>query len=234
MTVVLINPNSTESMTLSALVAARGAAPDVMFEGWTSHDGPPVIQGEADGRACVPPLLRLVEKADREGADLIVIACFDDTGLAEARALASCPVIGIGQAAFTAAALLTDRFAVVTTLPVSVPVIEANLARHGHSAPVLACGVPVAALDADPDAARPAVLEAAFSAVDGGAEAIVLGCAGMAPLTGPIARGIRRPVLDGVTSAARLSPALLSGAVRGKRHDPAARSDEHVPAGSVS
>ena len=208
MTVVLINPNSTESMTLSALAAARAAAPEVAFEGWTSHEGPPVIQGEADGRACVPPLLRLVAKADRKGAGLIVIACFDDTGLPEARAIASCPVIGIGQAAFAAAALLTDRFAVVTTLPVSVPVIEANLARYGHAAPVLASGVPVAELDADPEAALPAVLGATRRAAEDGAKVIVLGCAGMSPLTRTIQQEVGRPILDGVTSAARFSRLL--------------------------
>ena len=209
MTVVLINPNSTDSMTRSALAAARAAAPGLTFEGWTSHEGPPVIQGEADGRACVPPLLHLVEKAGREGAELIVIACFDDTGLSEARALASCPVIGIGQAAFAAAALLVDRFAVVTTLSVSVPVIEANLARYGHKAPVLASGVGVAELDADPEAALPAVLVAAQVAVGNGAAAIVLGCAGMTPLRAPLQRRLGRPVLDGVTSAARLANVLI-------------------------
>ena len=208
MTVVLINPNSTESMTRSALAAARAAAPGTRFEGWTSREGPPVIQGEADGRACVPPLLRLVEKADREAAALVVIACFDDTGLAEARARASCPVIGIGQAAFAAAALLTDRFAVVTTLPVSVPVIEANLARYGHAAPVLASGVPVAELDADPEAALPAVLGATRRAAEGGAKVVVLGCAGMTPLTGKIEHLVGCPVIDGVTSSARLSAVL--------------------------
>ena len=40
-----------------------------------------------------------IAKAEREGADAIVIACFDDTGLDAARALAAIPVIGICEAA---------------------------------------------------------------------------------------------------------------------------------------
>ena len=46
--------------------------------------------------------------------------------LAEARARAHCPVIGIGQAGYHVAALLGARFAVLTTLPVSVPVIASG------------------------------------------------------------------------------------------------------------
>ncbi|MEP6319927.1 MAG: aspartate/glutamate racemase family protein, partial [Paracoccaceae bacterium] len=43
--IVLINPNSTVSMTQSMLRTARETAPSAQFEGWTSHDGPPSIQG---------------------------------------------------------------------------------------------------------------------------------------------------------------------------------------------
>lgn len=59
MTVVLINPNSTEAMTQSALRAARAAAPDLTIEGWTSTYGPVSIEGPEDGARAIPPLLDL-------------------------------------------------------------------------------------------------------------------------------------------------------------------------------
>ena len=92
----------------------------------------------------------LAEIAAAGPVDAVVIACFDDTGLAEARAIAGCPVIGIGEAAFHAAMLIGARFSVVTTLAVSVPVIEANLAAYGLASAcvrVRASGVPVLGIE---------------------------------------------------------------------------------------
>ena len=129
MTVLIINPNSTDAMTRAMTTAARQVAPELEFEGWTSRNGPAAIQGPEDGEAASGPLLDLVCKArDAKG---IIIGCFDDTALPEAAARVPCPVLGIGQAAFHYCALRQWRFGVVTTMAVSVPVIEENLARYG-------------------------------------------------------------------------------------------------------
>ncbi|GAA0310186.1 aspartate/glutamate racemase family protein [Rhodovulum strictum] len=212
MTFVFINPNSTAAMTEQVLAMARAAQPGALFEGWTSTHGPAAIQGPEDGAAAVPPLLDLVAKADRAGAAGVAIACFDDTGLNEARRLARCPVIGIGQAAYHIAALRGWRFSVVTTLSVSVPIIEANIRGSGlggHLGRVRASEVPVLDLEHDPDAAfRRIADEAARAAAEDGIDAVVLGCAGMARLTGHLRAALPVPVIDGVESAARLLAAL--------------------------
>ena len=118
MAVIIINPNSTASMTDAMLAQARRSAPDLDFDGWTSTEGPQAIQGAADGEAARVPLLKLVERASSQGADGIIIGCFDDTALEEAATIADCPVIGIGQASYHFAALRNWRFSVVTTLSV--------------------------------------------------------------------------------------------------------------------
>jgi len=74
-------------MTDAMVKTARKAAPNSNIVGWTSIDGPPAIQGEQDGDAAIPPLLKLVGKADSAGAKAIIIGCFDDTGLSEARSI---------------------------------------------------------------------------------------------------------------------------------------------------
>ena len=131
MAVIIINPNSTCSMTEAMLAQARRAAPKLVFEGWTSHDAPPAIQGTADGEAARAPLLNLVRQASVQGAEGIIIGCFDDTALEEAATIANCPVIGIGQASYHYAALRNWRFSVVTTLSVSIPIIQSNIERYG-------------------------------------------------------------------------------------------------------
>lgn len=213
MSIVVINPNATVSMTRAALEAARRAVPGVAFEGWTSHDGPSVIEGPEDGAACVPPLLRLVERASEQGAEAIIIACFDDTGLRKARALARCPVIGIGQAAFHTAALIADRTAVVTTVRAAVPVIEANIAVLGLDravGPVRASGIRVADLEHDPHAALSILSIEIDRAVSEGADAVILGCAGMVGVIDALRARSPVPLVEGVEAAARLAHACIA------------------------
>lgn len=207
MPVVIINPNSTGAMTDAMTAVARAAEPSLSFEGWTSHDGPPAIQGAEDGAAATPPLLRLVRQADAESADAIIIGCFDDTALSEAARIARCPVIGIGQAAFHYCALRQWRFSVVTTLAVSVPVLEGNISRYGLTGGlgrVRASNVPVLELESDPERAVTPILREARDAVrDDGVDAIVLGCAGMVAVTDALRKELDVAVVDPVRAAAR-------------------------------
>lgn len=206
MPVIVINPNSTAAMTNAMTAAATEAAPDLWFEGWTSTDGPAAIQGPEDGAVATPPLLSLVARAAAAKADGIIIGCFDDTALAEAAAAAPCPVLGIGQAAFHHCALRQWRFGVVTTLPVSVPVIEANIARYGLDGGltrVHASNVPVLELERAPDEAIAPIHAEAEQACAEGAEAIVLGCAGMVHVTEALRARLPVPVIDPVEAAAR-------------------------------
>lgn len=204
MSVLIINPNSTEAMTQSMLAAARVATPDLMFDAMTSHDGPPAIQGREDGALAEGPLLRLIDTVTAEG---IIVGCFDDTALAEAAKRAPCPVIGLGQAAFFDCALRHRRFSVVTTLPVSVPVIEANIAGYGlsgHLGRVRASDVPVLELERDPQAACAPILAQARRALEEDqVDAIVLGCAGMVKVIAAMRAELPCPVIDPVESAAR-------------------------------
>ncbi|MEP0565477.1 MAG: aspartate/glutamate racemase family protein, partial [Paracoccaceae bacterium] len=134
----------------------------------------------------------------------IIIACFDDTALNAARKLATCPVIGIGQAAYHLAAIAGERFSVVTTLDVSVPILEANIQAYGlagHLGKVRASGVPVLALEDDPHAARSQVVaELKSAAEEDHIDSVVLGCGGMVDIDQNQSPEIR--IIDGVRAAA--------------------------------
>ena len=213
MSVVIINPNSSVAMTEAMVDAAKQAVPDVTFEGWTSHKGPPSIQGTKDGALAEAPLLELVRKADDDGAKGIVIGCFDDTALAEAAKLASCPVVGIGQAAYHFAALRGWRFSVVTTLTVSVPILERNIhdrGLHGYLSKVRASDVPVLALHEDQASAETRVVEEAKRAErDDDIDAIILGCAGMMHVANAVRQSVRVNVVDPAVTAAACMKWLL-------------------------
>lgn len=213
MQVLVINPNSTQSMTDAIVATARAAAaPDVTVDGCTNLGGPPAIQGEIDGRAATPGVLQLVTRAEADGHSAAIIACFDDTGLADARAAVRIPVIGIGQAAFHAA-MLFGRFSVITTLPASVPVIEDNIARYGLQAActgVRASGLPVLSLEADPVTARDRLAHCAcLAASEDRADALVLGCAGMSAFGSAMTEASGVPAIDGVAAAIGLARTVV-------------------------
>jgi len=210
--IVLINPNSTVSMTQAMLHTARQTVPEAEIEGWTSHDGPPAIQGAADGLLAEGPLLTLVAKASEQGACAIIIGCFDDTALKAARDIASCPVIGIGQAAYHLAVVAGGRFSVVTTLAVSVPILEANIHAYGlegQLGKVRASGVPVLALEQDVNAAVDQVVaEVQRAAREDNVQSVVLGCGGMVDIKQRSGQVPTIRLIDGVRAAAAFASQL--------------------------
>src|SRR5436190_17877777 len=209
----IVNPNTTAAMTKTIAVAATKAArPDTVIRAVSSAFGPASIEGAYDDAFAVPGLLEQIKAGEAEGADAHVIACFDDTGLDAARALADAPVIGIGEAGFHLATMLAHRFAVVTTLSRSVPVLESNLLRYGldrRCARVRATDVAVLDLDNPASNARAKIgIEIARALEDDHAEAIVLGCAGMADLAASLSVEFGVPVIDGVAAAVVMAEAL--------------------------
>lgn len=215
MHILVINPNSTASMTRSIEEAAKAAAgSETQVTAVNPPDTPPAIQGAEDGAAALPGLFRLfdAEVVEKGGYDACVIACFDDTGLMALKRRSPIPVIGIGEAAFHAAMLAGEHFSVVTTLGVSIPVIEANIAAYGFAArcrKVRASEVPVLALEADPETSRNAIAAEIAAAVSADKpDAIVLGCAGMADLALTLSDRFELPVIDGVAAAIAFAEAL--------------------------
>ncbi len=208
---LIINPNATQAMTDCVIASARATAPQAQITGWTSTKGPPSIQGAADGALAVPPLLELIGEAS--GYDAIIIACFDDTGLAEAKALSPVPVIGIGEASYHTARLLGHRFSVVTTLSVSLPVLNDNIQSTGFGSicgQVRASDVPVLEIERDPEAAFKAIRAEALTALaEDDISAIVLGCAGMTGLAESLA-DLDAEIIDGVLAATQLALALVA------------------------
>jgi len=201
----VVNPNTTASMTAKIAAAARAIAlPDTVIDARQPTMGPVSIEGFYDEAFAVPGMLGCIRDADRDGADAHIIACFDDTGLDAARAAAKAPVIGIGEAGFHIASLIAARFAVVTTLGVSIVPIEHNLKKYGlaeRCARVRAAEVPVLALEErNADALAKISTEITAAIRDDRAEAIVLGCAGMADLTARLAARHGVPVVDGVAA----------------------------------
>ena len=213
MRILIINPNTTASMTEKIGHAARQvASTGTTIVARNPARGPASIQGAEDGEAALPGLFEELDKA--EGFDAVIIACFDDTGLYAARKRTRVPVVGIGEAAFHYAMLVAERFSVVTTLSVSIPVIQENIMRYGLAARcgrVRASNVPVLELERPGSSARETISDEIASALlHDNSDAIVLGCAGMADLAADLSARHHVPVIDGVAAATKLAEGLAS------------------------
>src|SRR5262245_23968757 len=219
MDILVVNPNTTASMTETIRRAAeKSAAPGTRIVAVNPPSGPESIEGFYDDALAVPGLLAEIAKGEAQGVAAHVIACFDDTGLDAARSLACAPVVGIGEAAFHVASLIAGRFGVVTTLARSVPTIEFNLIRYGlaaRCARVRASDVAVLDLEKRQSHAIGRIdAQIAAAKSDDGAEAIVLGCAGMADLAADLTARHGLPVIDGVAAAVALAETLVRLGVR--------------------
>lgn len=212
MRILVVNPNTTASMTLKIAEAARRVASvgTEIIAVNPSH-GPASIEGYYDEARSLAGMLDLI--AAHPEADAVIIACFDDTGLDAARCLTDRPVIGIGEAAYHMASMISNKFSVVTTLARSVPALEHNLQRYGlaaRCAKVRSSEVAVLELEHAAGPARTKINAEIRRAIDEDlAEAIVLGCAGMADLTDALTLEHGLPVLDGVSCAITLCEGMV-------------------------
>ncbi|MBJ7340459.1 aspartate/glutamate racemase family protein [Mycolicibacterium sp.] len=214
MRLLIVNPNSTASMTAAIGAAARtvaGPATDVVAV--NPPDGPASIESDDDERRCIPGLLTEVHRAEagENPPDAYVIACFGDPGLDRVRAAVGVPVLGIAQAAMHAAALSAGSFSVVTSMSATVPTAWelAKTYTPRQCLGVHASDIPVLQIDSDPSTIDPIGDLCEKALVQDGSRAIVLGCAAMAKFASPLTERLGVPVVDGVVAATLLAEALV-------------------------
>lgn len=214
MRILVINPNTTVSMTHIIEAAARKVAcTGTEIVAVTAATGPASIEGYFDEALAVPGLLACIREGVASGVDAAIIACFDDTGLDAARAMSAIPVLGICEAALAVCSFIARRATVVTTdLRARVPV-EDLVTRYGMQGRVRvrAVGIPVLSLGGPcSDATAQLKHEIGRALEEDHSEAIVLGCAGMADLAAALQLEFGVPVIDGVGAAVKQAEALHS------------------------
>jgi allantoin racemase len=211
--ILVVNPNTTAAMTeLIGRCAVAAAGPGTTVEAVNPAMGPVSIESHYDEALAVPGLLAEIARGEAAGVDGYVIACFGDPGLDAARELARGPVVGIAEAAMRTASYLGRGFSVVTTLGRTRGRAR-DLAEHygvGRAClAVRACEIPVLELER-PGGREVITRECARAVAEDGADAIVLGCAGMADLCAEISAAIGVPVVDGVAAGVRAVESLVA------------------------
>jgi len=100
-------------------------------------NGPIFIETEEHEKLAVPDLLRVVKDGEKRGYNAIIINCFGDPGVDEARKIVDVPVVGAGEASFSNVKEAKKRFTVITTVQEAVARVRRNARKHGAE-PLLA------------------------------------------------------------------------------------------------
>jgi allantoin racemase len=227
----LLNPN-TDSRQTDAMgrVAAEALGPGCEVVTVTATRGPRSIESAADEAVAGAQVVEMVRATP--DCDAYLIACFGDPGLHAARELTDAPVVGIGEAAYRAACLVSRRFAVITTLRRGLPELE-DAAEHegvgGRCVAVLPVEIGVQEQGAANPKAVAAIVAAGRLAIENHrAEALVLACGAMADVADEASAALGVPVCDGVSFGALLAHALWRSGLRTSKAG-AYRRPEAIP-----
>jgi Asp/Glu/hydantoin racemase len=206
--ILVINPNSNDNVTrhlaaaLQPLVFADGPEIDCV----TLAEGPFGVESQADVDSVSMPLRALV--AADNSADAYVIACYSDPGLQVCREATSRPVFGIAESGVLTALARGDRFGIIAVAQRSIPrhmryLRQMSLTDRCVGERPLNMTVAETASGSD-TLERMIKVGRELKDIDG-ANAIVMGCAGMARHRAALEEAIGIPVIDPTQAAVTMA-----------------------------
>lgn len=213
MRIVVMNPNTTASMTASIrAIAEQSAGPGTQIFATEPLWGPESIEGHFEGYLSAAAVLDRLTTLE-EPFDALVMAGFGEPGREGAQELLDVPVLDITECAAQLAMMLGHTYGVVTTLDRAVPQIQDRLLTAGllqRCAGVRGTGLGVLELEEDEARTVDVIVETARKLVEEDhAEVICLGCGGMAGLQEKVSAALGVPVVDGVAAAVKFAESVV-------------------------
>lgn len=218
MRILLINPNTSESITARLESAARAVmAPDTQLDCVTAPAGVPYISTRTEAQIGGVQVLEILAQRHTEH-DAAIVAAFGDPGLGAARELFDLPVVGLAEAGMLTACMLGGRFAILTFATALGPWYKECVAWHRLEPRCAGVFMPedgFTSIDNVQDERCERLVAMAGDIADAGtADAIVLAGAPLAGLAAKVRDRIALPVVDCAEAAicqaetlARLRPA---------------------------
>jgi allantoin racemase len=210
----VINPNSNEVVTRGideAVAPLRFSdGPEIVCS--TLAEGPFGVETQEHVESVTLPLRRLVESDNASAA--FVIACYSDPGLHACREGTTRPVFGIAECGVLTALARAERFGVIAILQRSIARHMRYLRQMGLT-DRLAGERPLelSVAESASDRTLPRMIEVGRALKDqDGANAIVMGCAGMARHRQPLEDALGIPVIDPTQAAVTMAIGAVQSA----------------------
>ena len=214
MRILMLNPNTSRSVTdLIADAARAAAAPGTEIVPATAPRGVPYIATRAEAVLGGAVALEMLAEL-HGGVDAAVIAAFGDPALGGARELFPIPVVGLAEAGMLTACMLGARFAIVTFAQTLEPWYRECVEWHGlerRCAGIRALGGAFRSIDDVQREKEDLLVELALRAVEEDhADVVLLAGAPLAGLAPRVAERIPVPVVDCVAASVKQAEALVA------------------------
>jgi len=212
--VLLLNPNTSQSVTdLLAAAGRRAAAPDTVITPMTAPRGVPYVATRAEAQIAGAVTLELL--AEHRGSyDAAIIAAFGDPGLFAARELFDVPIVGMAEAAMLTACMLGRKFAIVTFATALVPWYRECVEMHGlqgRCAAIRMLDSPFNDIASVQREKEDLLVDLATRAVtENDADVVILGGAPLSGLARKVKDRIPVPVIDQVEASVKQAEALVA------------------------
>ncbi|MCD6262889.1 aspartate/glutamate racemase family protein [Candidatus Bathyarchaeota archaeon] len=178
------------------------AEPFTVVDGTWFDSGTPHLEYEFYEHLAIHRIIEKTVRAERDGYDAVVIGCFYDPGLREARELVRIPVVGVCEASLQVASSLTaGKFSILVGRRKWIPKMADNVRNYGFESRIASWRVLNLTVPdmRDKEKTQAAILREARAAVEEDlAECVVLGCTGMAGQAKKAQEELGIPVLDPV------------------------------------
>ncbi|MEM0313664.1 MAG: aspartate/glutamate racemase family protein [Candidatus Bathyarchaeia archaeon] len=198
----------------------RAVNPGTELELVSIPRGPKSIETFYDVALAGPEILRVIQKNDQD-VDAIVINCFADPALDAAREITNKVVLGPGETSMSIALHLGAKFSVISVLPNTPYWVRMQAVKLGVAsrlAAAIGVDVSVRELQEAPAQALAKLIKAAQDTVARDqAEAIILGCTGMAPLAERVRDAVEVPVIEPAITTVKMAELLVSLGLRHHR-----------------
>jgi Asp/Glu/hydantoin racemase len=214
MRLLLLNPNTTQTVTdRLAHVAREAASPGTEIVALTAPRGVPYIVSRAEAVIGGGVALEMLAE-HHDGFDAAILAAFGDPGLGGARELFPLPVVGLAEAGMLTARMLGRSFSVVSFARGFEPWYRECVAWHGltsRCASIRCLEDDFASLETvQQEHGAHLVALAARAVEEDGADVVVLAGAPLAGLAAAVRLRIPVPVIDCVAAAVRQAETLVS------------------------
>lgn len=212
--VLVVNPNTNIEMT-QAIEKTTGSLlrPGMEATVIKAEGGFEALESFYDYSIAAVAVMSTLNKIELNDYDGVLIACFGDPGLYAFKESLSIPVVGIAEASIAMSLLLGASFSIITASDKAVPMMENMVAQYGQSqrcAGVFSTGASVLALEEDEEKTAALLLKVGQTAVEHGAEVLLLGCAGLTGYSSQLEKELSVAVIDPIVAGFKMLEAILT------------------------
>ena len=160
----------------------------------------------------IPEVLRIVRKAEKENFDAVIIGCFYDPGLHEAREVTNMIITAPCESSVLIASALGHKFSIIVGRKKWIPLMMRNVINYGlkdRLTSFKAIGLGVYDFHKDEEETKRRLINAAREAIAEGAEVLILGCTIFFGFYKELQKIVGVPVIDPVIASLKYAELLV-------------------------